>query len=71
MTDGHDEFTFAKIFPGKYRLEAKHAPAGSTVEEDKWCREQSSIDVDVDTGDVEGTLFLRKAIGLMLLLHIM
>lgn len=60
LTDDHDEFTFSNIFPGKYRLEVKHAPADSAVEEDQWCWEQSSIDVDVGTEDVEGILFSQK-----------
>ncbi|KAL2934972.1 Nodal modulator 3 [Bienertia sinuspersici] len=60
LTDEHNKFTFSNVFPGKYRLEAKYAPADTTLEEDKWCWEQSSIDVDVGTEDVGGIVFSQK-----------
>ncbi|XP_021744068.1 nodal modulator 1-like [Chenopodium quinoa] len=60
LTDEHNKFTFLDVFPGKYRVEVKYAPADTAIEEDRWCWEQSSIDVDVGTEDVEGILFSHK-----------
>lgn len=60
LTDEHNKFTFSKVFPGKYRIEVKYAPADTTLEEDKWCWEQSSVDVEVGTEDVEGIVFSHK-----------
>ncbi|KAL9239761.1 hypothetical protein vseg_014053 [Gypsophila vaccaria] len=57
LTDESNEFTFPRVFPGKYRLEAKHDVG---LKEDGWCWEQSSIDVDVGVEDVEGILFTQK-----------
>ncbi|XP_074267787.1 uncharacterized protein LOC141591371 [Silene latifolia] len=60
LTDESNEFTFPKVFPGKYRIEAKHDTADAGQKEDEWCWEQSSIDVDVGMEDVEGILFTQK-----------
>ncbi|KAH9626869.1 hypothetical protein KSS87_002269 [Heliosperma pusillum] len=60
LTDESNEFTFPKVFPGKYRIEAKHDTADADLKEDEWCWEQSSIDFDVGMEDVEGLLFTQK-----------
>ncbi|KAK9747603.1 hypothetical protein RND81_02G002700 [Saponaria officinalis] len=60
LTDESNEFTFPKVFPGKYRLEAKHDTADAGLKEDGWCWEQSSVDVDVGVEDVKGILFTQK-----------
>ncbi|WCJ22340.1 Carbohydrate-binding-like fold [Euphorbia peplus] len=59
LTDGSDKFSFAKVLPGKYRLEVKHSsPEGPG--EDNWCWEQSFIDIDVGAKDVKGIEFSQK-----------
>ncbi|XP_052184978.1 uncharacterized protein LOC127796711 [Diospyros lotus] len=60
LTDDSSQFLFPNVFPGKYRLEVKHASPVEVSGEDKWCWERSSIDVDVATEDVKGIAFIQK-----------
>lgn len=60
LTDQSNKFFFPSVLPGKYRLEVKRHSEQSISEEDKWCWEQSFIDVDVRTEDVEGVNFVQK-----------
>ncbi|GMH30789.1 hypothetical protein Nepgr_032632 [Nepenthes gracilis] len=60
LTDESNEFLFPKVFPGKYRLEVKHVSMETVSEDDEWCWEQNSIDVDVGTEDVHGIIVTQK-----------
>ncbi|EEF47245.1 carboxypeptidase regulatory region-containingprotein, putative [Ricinus communis] len=60
LTDESDEFLFANVLPGKYRIEVKHSSHGATPDKDNWCWEQSFIDVVVGAEDVKGNLFVQK-----------
>ncbi|KAG8045309.1 hypothetical protein GUJ93_ZPchr0008g12534 [Zizania palustris] len=52
-------FAFKKIFPGKYRLEAKHSSSEASVKGD-WCWEKNTIDINVGTDDVTDIVFVQK-----------
>ncbi|KAJ4969122.1 hypothetical protein NE237_015823 [Protea cynaroides] len=60
LTHESSDFMFPKVFPGKYRLEVQHKSKTDLSEEDKWCWEQSVIDVDVGTEDAKGIVFVQK-----------
>lgn len=60
VTDGSGEFIFRNVFPGKYRLEVMHIFADARSEEDNWCWEKNSIEVDVGAQDVKGVTFVQK-----------
>ncbi|KAL8138821.1 hypothetical protein V2J09_004822 [Rumex salicifolius] len=60
LSDESSEFVFPDVLPGKYRLEVKHASTGSLEAEDKWCWEQSFIDIDAAVENVEGIVFSQK-----------
>lgn len=53
-------FTFSKVFPGKYRIEVKHILSEAMREGDNWCWDQSSVELDVGTEDLEGIVFTQK-----------
>ncbi|KAI3940108.1 hypothetical protein MKW92_014647 [Papaver armeniacum] len=59
LTQESNEFAFSKVSPGKYKLEVKHKSSPDS-NEDKWCWEQSSIDVEVRTEDINGIAFVQK-----------
>ncbi|GAB2282181.1 hypothetical protein Dimus_016732 [Dionaea muscipula] len=59
LTDDSNNFVFPNVFPGKYRLEVKHASSDPATE-DNWCWQQSSIDFDVGADDVKGISFTQK-----------
>lgn len=59
LSEGSSDFTFTKIFPGKYRLEVKHTPSLQSSE-DNWCWEQSSVELNVGSEDMEGIVFTQK-----------
>ncbi|KAL5228006.1 hypothetical protein ABZP36_016271 [Zizania latifolia] len=52
-------FAFKKIFPGKYRLEAKHSLFEASAKDD-WCWDKNSIDINVSTDDVTDIVFVQK-----------
>ncbi|XP_050236465.1 uncharacterized protein LOC126686455 [Mercurialis annua] len=60
LTDESNEFLFPDVLPGKYRLEVKHSSPELTSNEDNWCWEQSTIDVDTGAEDVKGIVFVQK-----------
>ncbi|KAM7501151.1 hypothetical protein LguiB_000055 [Lonicera macranthoides] len=60
LVDDNSEFLFQNVLPGKYRLEVKHQSSEAVPGKDNWCWEQSSINVDVGTEDVEGISFVQK-----------
>ncbi|KAA8549068.1 hypothetical protein F0562_000752 [Nyssa sinensis] len=60
LTDEASEFVFPNVLPGKYRLEVKYNSPGTMSGEDKWCWEQSFIDVDVGIDDLKGIVFVQK-----------
>ncbi|KAF8394679.1 hypothetical protein HHK36_020896 [Tetracentron sinense] len=60
LTDESSDFVFPKVLPGKYKLEVKHKSTEAMSDGDKWCWEQSSIDVDVGTEDLKGIVFVQK-----------
>ncbi|KAK8650653.1 hypothetical protein V6N13_140281 [Hibiscus sabdariffa] len=60
LTNDSSQFLFADVLPGKYRLEVKHTSPGTASKEDIWCWEQSFIDVDVGSEDIEGIKFVQK-----------
>lgn len=41
-------------------VQVKHKSSTGISEEDEWCWEQSSIDVDVGIEDVKGIVFVQK-----------
>ncbi|OVA02510.1 hypothetical protein BVC80_9091g9 [Macleaya cordata] len=59
LSQESNDFMFPKVFPGNYRIEVKHKSSSDT-NEDKWCWERSSIDVDVGTEDVNEIVFVQK-----------
>ncbi|KAK9086282.1 hypothetical protein Syun_028676 [Stephania yunnanensis] len=59
LSDGNNDFMFPKVFPGKYMLESKRQTY-VTSNKDDWCWEQSFIDVEVGTDDVQGITFVQK-----------
>ncbi|KAK9084360.1 hypothetical protein Scep_030831 [Stephania cephalantha] len=59
LSDGNNDFMFPKVFPGKYMLEIKYKTK-LTSNKDDWCWEQSFIDVEVGTDDVQGITFVQK-----------
>ncbi|KAJ0979944.1 hypothetical protein J5N97_015418 [Dioscorea zingiberensis] len=54
------DFMFAKVFPGKYRLEIRHGSSSTNPEEDDWCWDQSAIELDVGIEDIKGAVFIQK-----------
>ncbi|TYH06259.1 hypothetical protein ES288_A08G142500v1 [Gossypium darwinii] len=60
LTEERSQFHFPDVLPGKYRLEVKHTSPGAVSKEDNWCWEQSFIDVDVGSEDIEGIKFVQK-----------
>ncbi|URD77743.1 nodal modulator [Musa troglodytarum] len=60
LTHESCEFTFMKVFPGKYRLEVKHISSLAMPEEDTWCWNENFIDLDVGTEDMTGIVFVQR-----------
>ncbi|KAF8074467.1 hypothetical protein N665_1101s0028 [Sinapis alba] len=60
LTDESNQFHFSDILPGKYRVEVKSISPEAKSEEDTWCWDRSSIDVNVGTEDIEGIEFVQK-----------
>ncbi|CAL9068218.1 uncharacterized protein LOC135581844 [Musa acuminata AAA Group] len=60
LTHESCEFTFMKVFPGKYRLEVKHISSLAMPEEDTWCWNENFIDLDVGTQDMTGIVFVQR-----------
>lgn len=54
------EFFFSNVLPGKYRVEVKNNDAIALSGQDKWCWEQSFIDLEVGAEDVKGVDFVQK-----------
>ncbi|CDY25107.1 BnaC06g18490D [Brassica napus] len=46
LTDESNQFHFSDILPGKYRVEVKSISPETASEEDNWCWDRSSIDVN-------------------------
>ncbi|WZZ66872.1 hypothetical protein YC2023_078242 [Brassica napus] len=57
LTDESNQFHFSDILPGKYRVEVKSISPETASEEDNWCWDRSSIDVNVGTEDIKGIEF--------------
>ncbi|XWS76670.1 hypothetical protein CRYUN_Cryun01aG0197400 [Craigia yunnanensis] len=53
-------FCFLMFCQEKYRLEVKHISEEAVSKDDKWCWEQSFIDVDVGAEDIKGIEFIQK-----------
>lgn len=60
LTDQSSEFMFLNVLPGKYRVEVKNELPDSTPGYDKWCWEQTSINLDIGTEDIMGIVFVQK-----------
>ncbi|KAG7635346.1 unnamed protein product [Arabidopsis thaliana] len=60
LTDESSQFLFSDILPGKYRVEVKSISPEAASDEDSWCWERSSIDVNVGTEDIKGIEFVQK-----------
>ncbi|KAF3524826.1 hypothetical protein F2Q69_00049737 [Brassica cretica] len=60
LTDESNQFHFSDILPGKYRVEVKSISPEAASEEDNWCWDRSSIDVNVGTEDIKGIEFFQK-----------
>ncbi|KAG2260924.1 hypothetical protein Bca52824_080218 [Brassica carinata] len=60
LTDESSQFHFSDILPGKYRVEVKSISPEAISEEDTWCWDRSSIDVNVGTEDIKGIEFVQK-----------
>ncbi|XP_012474989.1 uncharacterized protein LOC105791465 [Gossypium raimondii] len=60
LTEERSQFHFPDVLPGKYRLEVKHTSPEAVSKEDNWCWEQSFIDVDVGSEDIEDIKFVQK-----------
>ncbi|KQK04071.1 nodal modulator 1 [Brachypodium distachyon] len=52
-------FVFTKVFPGKYRLEVKHSSSEAS-ENDDWCWDQNTFDIDVGNDDLVDIVFVQK-----------
>ncbi|XP_016491513.2 uncharacterized protein LOC107811149 [Nicotiana tabacum] len=59
LANESNEFFFSNVLPGKYRVEVKNNYPISSGE-DKWCWEQSFINLEVGTEDVKGVDFVQK-----------
>lgn len=59
LSNEDGDFTFQKIFPGKYQIMVKQISAAAT-EEDSWCWERNNFDLDVGTQDVKDVVFVQK-----------
>lgn len=60
LTEESSAFTFSKVFPGRYRLEVKHVSSSAVSEDDDWCWDQSAVELEVGTEDMEGIVFTQK-----------
>uniref|UniRef100_A0A1J3E6G6 Nodal modulator 1 n=1 Tax=Noccaea caerulescens TaxID=107243 RepID=A0A1J3E6G6_NOCCA len=60
LIDESSQFHFSDILPGKYRVEVKSISPEAASEEDTWCWDRSSIDVNVGTEDIKGIEFVQK-----------
>ncbi|CAN8280635.1 unnamed protein product [Cochlearia groenlandica] len=60
LTDESSQFHFSDILPGKYRVEVKSISPKAASEEDSWCWDRSTIDVNVGAEDIKGIEFLQK-----------
>ncbi|VVB06611.1 unnamed protein product [Arabis nemorensis] len=60
LTDESSQFHFSDILPGKYRVEVKSISPEDASEEDSWCWDRSSIDVNVGAEDIKGIEFVQK-----------
>ncbi|KAF9619797.1 hypothetical protein IFM89_009319 [Coptis chinensis] len=60
LTEESSDFMFPKVFPGKYGLEVKYKSSSAMSNEDNWCWERNTIDVDVGTEDIKGIVFVQK-----------
>ncbi|WOL10268.1 nodal modulator 1 [Canna indica] len=54
------DFTFTKVFPGKYLIEVKHIPSLTLLGEDSWCWNENIINLDVGTEDMTGIVFVQR-----------
>lgn len=60
LSQGSNDFTFSKVFPGKYQLEVRHISTSAQTGEDNWCWVQSAVELDVGTEDLQGIVFAQK-----------
>ncbi|KFK35418.1 hypothetical protein AALP_AA5G281800 [Arabis alpina] len=60
LTDESSQFHFSDILPGKYRVEVKSISPEAASEEDSWCWDRSSIDLNVGSEDIKGIEFVQK-----------
>ncbi|CAA7030535.1 unnamed protein product [Microthlaspi erraticum] len=60
LLDESSQFHFSDILPGKYRVEVKSISPEAASEEDSWCWDRSSIDVNVGAEDIKGIEFVQK-----------
>ncbi|KAK4367254.1 hypothetical protein RND71_015134 [Anisodus tanguticus] len=60
LANESNEFFFSNVLPGKYRVEVKNNYPIASSGEDKWCWEQSFINLEVGAEDVKGVDFVQK-----------
>nr|GMD68875.1 nodal modulator 3 [Ipomoea batatas] len=60
LTNESNKFLFSNVLPGKYRVEVKNNSPGMLSGEDRWCWDESFINVNVGTEDVKGLSFFQK-----------
>lgn len=60
LNDASNEFMFSNISPGNYILEVKNEPLSSSFDDDNWCWERNTIDVDLGSEDKKGIVFVQK-----------
>ncbi|CAN4113610.1 unnamed protein product [Withania somnifera] len=60
LVNESNEFFFSNVLPGKYRVEVKTNYPIASSGQDKWCWEQSFIDIEVGAEDVKGVNFVQK-----------
>ncbi|XP_055832870.1 uncharacterized protein LOC129901646 [Solanum dulcamara] len=60
LANESNEFFFSNVLPGKYRVEVKNNYPTASSGQDKWCWEQSFIDLEVGAEDVKGVDFVQK-----------
>lgn len=60
LANESNEFFFSNVLPGKYRVEVKNQYPIASSGEDKWCWEQSFINLEVGAEDVKGVDFVQK-----------